>query len=236
MTEEQKTIVCRKIPKTERYDNIVKCILIGDSGVGKTSLMTKLQNEPFRSAMPSTIGIEFGTIFLDLEDQSKKHREKFKVQIWDCAGQVRFRSIVKSYFREAQLVVLMFDITEPESFRGIKEWYHLLQEEIGENTYVQMLIGNKLDLTQPPDYYPTRVDQEDIIAFCEKEKIDNYTTISVKNNSHEEVLNVIYKGIKNIYKLHSQGLIKLTHPYWHDSCVQLDVEKNSKSGCFGCFS
>eukprot|EP01080_Neovahlkampfia_damariscottae_P008572 gene8572-397_t len=125
----------KKIEKKDTH----KVLLLGDSGVGKSSLLIRLVDDQFSFSHVSTIGCEYKSITLDVNEG------KIKLNIWDTAGQDRFRSITKSYFRGATAVVFVYDICSRDSFISLKNnWYKDAKESLDE--FIGIVVGNKLDL------------------------------------------------------------------------------------------
>ena len=121
------------------YDLILKLLMIGDSGVGKSSLLLRYSNDIFTESFISTIGVDFKIKKLDIGGK------KIKLQIWDTSGQERFQTITKSYYRGANGVIIVYDITNLHTFNNIQKWIGEL--EINSKDDIKMLIiGNKCDL------------------------------------------------------------------------------------------
>ena len=116
-----------------------KFIIIGSSGVGKTAILKRLVEDTFSDESQSTIGVEFDSTMIMVEDR------RVKLQIWDTAGQERFRSIAKAYYRNAVGVILVFDITERKTFDELSSWLNDVHTLCDPNAVIQ-LIGNKADL------------------------------------------------------------------------------------------
>ena len=114
---------------------VIKVILVGDSGVGKSALLNKYVDGEFNDSHLATIGIEFKT----------KQTKFAKLQIWDTAGQEKFRKIIIAYFRAAPICLFIFDVTNEESFKSISN-YLQLQKEHGIAGTELMLVANKIDL------------------------------------------------------------------------------------------
>ena len=121
------------------YDYLFKVLLIGDSGVGKSSIMLRFSEDAFNETFLATIGIDFKIRTLNLNGI------KVKLQVWDTAGQERFHSITAHYFRGAMGIMLVYDISDPASFNNIKKWMSCIQKEDGFNGHI-MIIGNKCDM------------------------------------------------------------------------------------------
>lgn len=117
-----------------------KCIVVGASGSGKSTIIQRLVDGTFREEARSTIGVEFKSYECDVNG---KHT---KLQIWDTAGQERFRSVAKSYFRNAIGAMLVFDLTSRPSFDELSEWLNDIHTLSSPNSVI-ILIGNKSDLT-----------------------------------------------------------------------------------------
>ena len=102
---------------------LYKIVMLGDSGVGKTSLVARLTNpdRPMNHDISATMGIEFDTQMLDTE------HGKVKAQIWDTAGQERFRTITSSYYRGAHGIIVVYDTTDSETFEHVKTWLHEIE-------------------------------------------------------------------------------------------------------------
>jgi Ras-related protein Rab-18 len=118
----------------------VKALLIGDSGVGKSSLMMRFTCDKFDEDIGTTIGIDFKVKTVELDDGTT-----VTMQLWDTAGQERFRTLTASYYRGAQVVVLVYDVNSSASFLNVARWLDEVRSFCGESV-ILMLIGNKIDL------------------------------------------------------------------------------------------
>jgi Ras-related protein Rab-1A len=121
------------------YDYLFKILLIGDSGVGKSCMLTRFTDDAFSENYMSTIGVDFKIYTMDIDG----HRAK--LQIWDTAGQERFRTITSSYYRGAHGIAVVFDVSNPESFHNVEHWLTEV-ERYGSKDVRLMIVGNKSDL------------------------------------------------------------------------------------------
>ncbi|KAK9286837.1 hypothetical protein L1049_015242 [Liquidambar formosana] len=123
----------------EEYDYLFKVVLIGDSGVGKSNLLSRFTRNEFCLESKSTIGVEFATRTFQVEGRT------VKAQIWDTAGQERYRAITSAYYRGALGALLVYDVTKPTTFENVSRWLKELGDHADSNIVI-MLIGNKTDL------------------------------------------------------------------------------------------
>ena len=123
---------------TNEYDYLFKLLIIGDSGVGKSSLMNRFSDNIFNETFINTIGVDFKIRTINMDGKM------IKLQIWDTAGQERFRTIVSSYYRGAHGIMVVFDITNKESFENIRMWYEEIKKH-ASGSVKKILIGNKSD-------------------------------------------------------------------------------------------
>lgn len=123
------------------YDMQIKLLMIGDSGVGKTCLLLRYANDSFSPTFITTIGIDFKIKNVEID------AKRIKLQIWDTAGQERFRTITTSYFRGAQGILLVYDVTDRRSFESIRNWISQIQQHADVHVN-KILVGNKCDMTE----------------------------------------------------------------------------------------
>jgi len=123
----------------DHYDYICKAIVVGDSGVGKSSLVQSYVNNVFTDHYISTIGVDF------LTKSIKKDDSIIKLQLWDTAGQERFRPIVNSYYRGTNVIILVYDCTNLESFENLQMWYEEIKNFINKTTPI-LILSNKNDI------------------------------------------------------------------------------------------
>ncbi|KAH7528594.1 ras-related protein RABA6b [Ziziphus jujuba] len=166
----------------EDCDYLFKAVLIGDSAVGKSNLLSRFARNEFRLDSKPTIGVEFAYRNIKIGDKL------IKAQIWDTAGQERFRAITSSYYRGALGALLVYDITRNATFANVKKWLKELRE-FGKPDMVVVLVGNKCDLGQTRE-----VGEEEGREFAEKEGLCFMETSALENvNVEEAFLHMINK-------------------------------------------
>ena len=122
-----------------KYDHLVKLLLIGDSGVGKSCLLLRFSDDQFTASFITTIGIDFKVKTVDLEGK------RVKLQIWDTAGQERFRTITSAYYRGAMGILLIYDVTNANTWKNVRNWVRNIADNAPQ-TVNKILIGNKADM------------------------------------------------------------------------------------------
>ena len=129
----------RTASRAAKYDYLIKLLLIGDSGVGKSCLLLRYSDDSFTSSFITTIGIDFKIKSILIGDS------KVKLQIWDTAGQERFRTITTAYYRGAMGILLVYDVSDENSFTNVRNWMRQIDQNAAENVN-RILIGNKADV------------------------------------------------------------------------------------------
>lgn len=126
--------------ENQGYDMLFKIVLIGDNYVGKSCILRRLLSDSFNENISNTIGVEFGSTKLKILGKT------IKMQIWDTAGQEKYRTITTSYFRNIAGVVLVYDITNHKSFKNCENWLKDLEAIVVGNRPVVVMVGNKNDM------------------------------------------------------------------------------------------
>lgn len=122
-----------------KYDYLLKLLLVGDSSVGKSSILCRYSDDQFEEKVLSTIGIDFKVKYLKIDNKN------IKVGIWDTAGQERFRTLTSAYYRNAHAIILVYDCTVRESFENLGAWLEEIYKYSTNKNAVKMLVANKID-------------------------------------------------------------------------------------------
>ena len=126
----------------EEYDYLYKIVLIGDPSVGKSNICLRYMSDDFKKETRATIGVEFQSKHIKTEDN-----KTIRAQIWDTAGEEKYKSVTSAYFRGAVGALLIYDITCKKSFENVSDWLNRLMESTSADLIV-MLVGNKSDLKE----------------------------------------------------------------------------------------
>ena len=194
--------------QSENKELLYKILLLGDSSVGKTCFLMRYTDNTYQEIHMSTIGIDNKFKDVELEDG-----KKVKIQIWDTAGQDRFRSITRNYYKGANGIVLIFDVTNKKSYENVKNWVKQIKEEVSSRVTI-ILVANKIDDVN-----------HRIVTKEEGEKIANecglmFFECSAKTGENiEHAFNELVKKTVDNYSKVGQGGEKLKK------------KKNSKKGC-----
>ena len=175
-----------------------KMTLLGDSGVGKTSLFKKLFTGKFDPRIISTIGVDKRSLNISINtDEGEKDVDR---SLFDTAGQERFRSISISYFRESSGFFVMYDITSDESFQNVQQWLNDIKNNLGNiSKYLIILLGNKLDIALE-DSTKREVKEKDAAEFCQNNDIFWGGECSVKDFSVDDLKEMFKKFVEELYK------------------------------------
>jgi len=179
--------------KEDEYDFLFKVVLIGDSGVGKSNLLSRFTRNEFTIESKSTIGVEFATRTIMCDGKI------IKAQIWDTAGQEKYRAITSAYYRGAVGALLVYDITRASTFDHLERWLNELLDHADKNIVV-MLVGNKSDLR-----HLRAVTTDQAKEFAEKKGLSFIETSALESTNVElaftNILTQIYHTIVRRKKL-----------------------------------
>lgn len=195
-------------------DFSVKTVIIGDSGVGKTCILTRFTRDFFDETSQPTLGVEFLAKIVE----TQKHR--IELQLWDTAGQELFRSVTRGYYRGSAIAYLVFDITQRQTFDNLEKWQADIKEVALPNV-ITVLIGNKSDLAAEK----RQVSTEEIEAFAKDHKME-YFEVSAKTG--ENVNEAITSCLSIIDERAEAGVY--TVPQTNDSIIY-DQETSNKKCC-----
>ena len=166
-----------------------KLILVGDSSTGKTSIINRYMNDTFTDTLKSTIGVEF---------THKEMDDSTRLSIWDTAGQERFQSITSSFYRGADIIMFVYDMSNYESFTALEKRFREYRS-FGELNTVKLLIGNKADLE-------TRVQSEEAKAWAVSRNMC-YETVSAKNSAGvQNAFSVAIRQLNRIPRVHKEKI------------------------------
>jgi small GTP-binding protein len=160
-----------------KFDFSLKVVVVGDSGVGKTCLLLRYVRDIYDPDTQPTLGVEFMTKILETE------RHRIQLQLWDTAGQELFRSVTRGYYRGSAGALLVFDISNRDSFDHIGRWLHDVRE-VARSDVVTILLGNKVDLADKRD-----VTFEEAQKFAQENKMKYFETSAKTGGQISEAVN-----------------------------------------------
>ncbi|XP_068680033.1 ras-related protein Rab-35-like [Montipora capricornis] len=195
------------------YDHLFKLLIIGDSGVGKSSLLLRFADNMFSGNYITTIGVDFKIRKINVGG------EMVKLQIWDTAGQERFRTITSTYYRGTHGVIVVYDVTSADTFVNVKRWLHEIDQNCDD--VQRILVGNKDD---DPDRKV--VEREDSKKFAEQMGIQVFETSAKDNKNVEEVFNAITQMVLR------QKKDQIAKANEQSGVIKVKKEKKSKKGRF----
>ena len=168
--------------------NLYKVLLLGDSSVGKSCLLLRFCDNVFQEAHLTTIGLDFRLKTINLDNN-----RKVKIQIWDTAGEDRFRAITRNYYKGAKGILLIFDVTEKQTFEHIKDWIEKIHEE-SQSGITICLVANKIDNNEN-----RAISKEEGEKLAKEFKISYFETSAKKGIGVEEVFTSLVKKIDTLY-------------------------------------
>ena len=204
----------------EEHKYLFRVCLLGDAGVGKTSLITRFCDNYFSDNYNNTIGVDFRLATLKYDNIISK------IHIWDTAGQERFRSLSINYMNNSHGFIFIYDITNSESFKNIVNWINLALEK-NNHTVINLLVGNKSDLESD-----RKVSKSEAEALAKEKKLFFLETSAKKDNNVEKVFYYFLYKMIEYYKTNEyiedeqMNLIQ-------DNSEEIPTERQSKKNC--CF-
>ncbi|KAL6749451.1 Rab8/RabE-family small GTPase [Haematococcus lacustris] len=209
------------MPPKHDHDVLVKLLLIGDSGVGKSCVLLRFSDDSFTSSFITTIGIDFKIKKLVLDNKL------VKMQIWDTAGQERFRTITSAYYRGAMGILLVYDITDEASFNNIRNWMRNIEQHASD-TVNKILVGNKSDMAEEKRAVPYSRGK----ALADEYRIQFFETSAKENVNVEEVFTAIALDVMKRLQAEQQ----LNNPVTEQPPLQLttDLQQPQHKPSSGC--
>lgn len=198
----------------EDYDEKLKLMILGDSNVGKSSILKKYCKNEFMGAYVATIGIDFQIKYLNINGK------KIKLQIWDTAGQERYRVVTKNYFNTSDGFLVIYDITSRESFLNINNWIEQINTLVGGNVKC-IIFGNKNDLKEL-----RKVSTKEGEEMAKKYNCKFYETSAKEGNNLEEGFYDLTKDVL--------GDIKIVHDKRKNTSIlksHMLKKQQKKKGC-----
>ena len=202
----------------EQEDYKIKIIVVGDSGVGKTNLINRFASDKFDTNSKATIGVEF--VYKTL----KINKEVIKVEVWDTAGQERYRAITSSYYKGAKGAIIVYDITNEDSFNNVESWMNEVTKK-GKMDMQFLLVGNKKDLIND-----RKVTEQKGIDKAKELNMNLFEASALEKTNVNEAFNYlmkeIYLNIRREKNINTNNDEKIGQ-----SGIALNINKKNKKKC-----
>ena len=202
------------------YDKKCQLLIIGDSTVGKTSILSRFANGTFNSNYLATVGLDNFTKDETIDDQN------VRIKIWDTAGQERYKALTKGFFRNAEGIMIVYDVTNQESFENLKNWIQSIKDNMG-NDFLEripiVIIGNKIDSEE------REIKTEDGEAFCKQQNCPFFETSAKTGENIDSTIRFL---VKKVIEINSDNKEENND----NNNIKINTEehkKKEKSGC-GC--
>ena len=203
------------------FETLLKICIIGDSSVGKTNVLFKFIEGQFSPLHVATIGFDYKSKIITLPTSKKK----VKLQIWDTAGQEKYMSMNKSLFQRVQGIILMYDITNRETFERLQIWLNLIKQMTNEIPII--LVGNKLDL-EDSEEHGRIVEYNEGDDFANENEIDFFEVSAVSGANIDNIFISIAEKVLN--SLQSERLLSVENIKIEEDKEKVNVKKK-KCGC-----
>lgn len=194
----------------KHYDYLLKILMVGNSGVGKSSILVSYVDDSYADNYVSTIGI-------DLKVKMKSiNGKKVKLQLWDTAGQERFRSVISSYFRCSKGIIMVYDISSRQSFNDLRLWHDTIKKYCSDKSYKVIVAGNKADIKN-----------KRIVSKQEGQKFADEI-----NAIHMEISAKNKKNLNKMFDVLAKSIIDDIELQYTDSVTNITINKqNDKNSC-----
>jgi len=200
------------------HDHLLKLLLVGDSGVGKTCLLISFTQDQFDSDKRPTIGVDLKVKVL------LKRDKRIKLTIWDTAGQERFRTLTSAYYRGAQGVILVYDVTDRASFEHVEEWLQEVDIFTSKESVVKCLVGNKIDLDARK-----MVSRQEGSDFARKHEMLFFEASAKTRAGVQDAFEEL------VEKILDSPALRQSEAHRANSVIPGDADPNGNSGACGCF-
>ena len=208
-------------------DESIKVVLIGESGVGKTSIISQFTKGVFNADLMTTNGATFCT----KKKEFKEYKKTLSFEIWDTAGQERYRSLAKMFFKDAAVALIVYDITSKKSFDEIKNYWMNLVRENGPKQIIMYIVGNKSDLNE-------LVNEEEVRKYAESEQISVWLTSAKTATGIDELFEELGKKylspeFSNNEEIKQRKMRKSEVTKVNKEAASQDNKASGKNGCCG---
>ncbi len=211
-----------------KYDHLYKIIIVGDTSVGKTALLSKYLKGVFPTSPLATVATEFATKIIQIKEGGY-----IKAQIWDTAGQEKYKSITYHHYKKSVGGLIVYDITKKSSFDNVKNWYNDLTT-LGEKGCIIALVGNKLDLVEK-NMRKREVSKNEAQTYAENNHMLFFETSAYNGNNindiFEELLQTIYTERRKIPELNERDTLLESQNIYLKSQKEKNKNQNDECEC-----